>query len=72
MKLNKYEWLDYNVYAKMDEEQLDETETTLFDMCSYYNHCGICPLHNDKYENVNCKMDLISLAMKDNVVIEVQ
>ena len=39
--------------------------------CSYYNNCDICPLHKNKYENVNCKMDLCSLASKDNVEIEV-
>lgn len=70
--LNKYELIDYNRYAKMNEEQLDEAETTLFDMCSYYNNCGICPLHKDKYENVNCKMDLCSLASKYNIEIEVE
>lgn len=72
MKLNKYEWLDYNAYAKMSDEQLDEVKTKLFDTCSYYNHCGICPLHKDEYENVNCKMDLISLAMEDSAKIEIE
>ena len=69
--LNKYELLDYNYYAKMNEEQLDEAETELYNICCRYNHCDICPLHKNKYENVNCKMDLCSLVSKDNVEIEV-
>ena len=55
----------------MNEEQLDEVETEIYNICCNYNCCGICPLHNNKYENVNCKMDLCSLASKDNVEIEV-
>lgn len=72
IKLNKYEWLDYNYFAKMNDEQLDEAETELNNICCNYNQCGICPLHKNKYENVNCAMDLISLATKDNVEIEVE
>ena len=69
--LNKYEWLDYNYYAKMNEEQLDKAETELNNICCNYNNCGICPLHKRTYTNVNCKIDLCSLASKDNVEIEV-
>ena len=72
IKLNKYEWLDYNYYAQMNEEQLDEVETELNNICCNYNCCSICPLHKNKYENVNCKMDLCSLASKDNIEIEVE
>ena len=72
IKLNKYEWLDYNHFVKMNEEQLDEAETKLYDTCCYYNHCDICPLHKNKYENVNCKMDLCSLASNGNIEIEVE
>ena len=71
IKLNKYEWLDYYYYAQMNDEQLDEAETELNNICCNYNQCGICPLHKNKYENVNCKMDLCSLASKDNIEIEV-
>ena len=70
--LNKYEWIDYNRYARMNEEQLDEAETELCHICSHYNLCSICPLHKNKYENVNCAMDLCSLAGKDNIEIEVE
>lgn len=69
--LNKYEWLDYNYYVKMNEEQLDKVETELNNICCNYNNCGICPLHKKEYENVNCVMDLCSLVMKDNIEIEV-
>ena len=70
--LNKHEWLDYNYYTQMNEEQLDEAGTKLNNICCNYNCCSICPLHKNKYENVNCKMDLYSLASKDNVAIEVE
>lgn len=72
IKLNKHEWLDYNYYAQMNEEQLDEAETNLYDTCSYYNNCGICPLHKNEYEKVNCKMDLCLLASNGNIEIEVK
>ena len=45
---------------------------TYNNICCNYNCCSICPLHKNKYENVNCKIDLYSLASKDNVEIEVE